>query len=353
MVNEDEFDSVRAFAWRGERLDLLDQRRLPAETVWVECVDASAVAEAIRSMVVRGAPAIGIAAAYGLALAALRGEDLQQAAATLGRARPTAINLHWAIERMTAVAAQVSPGERPARLVREACAIHQEDLAANRALGALGAGQIAGPTGVLTHCNTGALATGGFGTALGVIRAGWAEGRIDCVYMGETRPWLQGARLTAWELGREGIEARLIVDSAAAALLASGRIGQVVVGADRVAANGDVANKIGTYGLALLARAHGVPFMVAIPASTIDPATPDGRAIPIETRPEDEVLAWAGRRVAPPGARAWNPVFDITPAHLVDALVTEHGVLRHPDRTGIAGLPAGCERAVDTPADAP
>lgn len=345
MAPEVSVDSVRAMVWHGDRLSLLDQRYLPQEEVWVDCDDAHTVADAIRLMMVRGAPAIGIAAAYGLALAARSGADPGAAAATLGQARPTAINLHWALERMGRVAAEAAPDTRAERLAREAVAIHAEDLAANRALGAAGAAEIDGPVGVLTHCNTGALATGGFGTALGVIRSGWADGRIDTVFMDETRPWLQGARLTAWELARDGIAGQVIVDGAAAALMASGRIGWVIVGADRVAANGDVANKIGTCALAVLARHFGVRFMVAIPASSIDPATPDGRSIPIETRPEDEVLAWGGHRVAPPDARAWNPVFDVTPATLVDVLVTEHGVEHNPDAAGVARLLDGAEQA--------
>jgi methylthioribose-1-phosphate isomerase len=338
MAADGSLDSVRAMIWHGDRLALLDQRELPLDEAWVDCSDADSVADAIRSMIVRGAPAIGIAAAYGVALAARAGTDLAAAMATLGQARPTAINLHWALERMGRAAAAATPDDRADRLAHEAEAIHAEDLAANRALGAAGAAEIGGPTGVLTHCNTGALATGGFGTALGVIRSGWASGRIDAVFMGETRPWLQGARLTAWELAREGIDGRVIVDGAAAALMASGRIGWVITGADRVAANGDVANKIGTSGLAVLARHFGVRFMVAAPSSTIDPATPDGTSIPIETRPENEVLEWAGRRVAPPAAHAWNPVFDVTPAALVDVLVTECGVLHNPDGEGLARL---------------
>ncbi len=350
MSPDGSVDSVRAMIWHGDRLTLLDQRHLPLDEVWVDCADASAVADAIRAMVVRGAPAIGIAAAYGVALAARAGSDLGAAVATLGQARPTAINLHWALERMSRIAAAATANERAGRLAREAEAIHAEDLAANRAIGAAGAAGIDGPTGVLTHCNTGALATGGFGTALGVIRSGWASGRIDAVFMGETRPWLQGARLTAWELAREGIEGQVIVDGAAAALMASGRIGWVIVGADRVAANGDVANKIGTCGLAVLARHFGIRFMVAAPVSTIDPATPDGQSIPIETRNGDEVLAWAGQRVAPPDARAWNPVFDVTPAALVDVLVTEYGVLHNPDAAGLERLQDDAPAAAFGPA---
>ncbi len=269
-------------------------------------------------------------------------------------ARRTAVNLHWALTRMGQVAAENAAEPAAERLAREAEAIHAEDLTANHRMGALGAAELGARGAVLTHCNTGALATGGYGTALGVIRAGWAAGSITEVFADETRPWLQGARLTAWELLQESIPARVLCDSAAASLMASGRVGWVIVGADRVAANGDVANKIGTYALAVLARHHGVGFMVAAPTSTIDPAVPDGTAIPIEERPSEEVLAWAGQRSAPAGADAWNPVFDITPADLVDALVTERGVLHRPDRSAIAALLAEAgPGAVDSAALAP
>ncbi|MEX0607045.1 MAG: S-methyl-5-thioribose-1-phosphate isomerase [Halofilum sp. (in: g-proteobacteria)] len=347
-------DNVRALHWQGDRLALLDQRLLPGEQRWCECRSAGEVAAAITDMVVRGAPAIGIAAAYGLVLAARAGEDLDGASGRLGAARPTAVNLHWALARMGRVAAESSAEPVDERLERVAVAIHAEDLAANHRIGALGAAELGAPAAVLTHCNTGALATGGFGTALGVIRAGWAAGHITEVFADETRPWLQGARLTAWELQQENIPARVLCDSAAASLMASGRVRWVIVGADRVAANGDVANKIGTYGLAVLARHHGVGFMVAAPTSTIDPAVPDGSAIPIEERPPGEVLAWAGQRSAPVGADAWNPVFDVTPAELVDALVTERGVLHRPDRGAIAALLAdGSPGVVDSAALAP
>jgi len=338
MSNVDAVDNVRALRWRGERLDLLDQRKLPQEEAWVACVTAGEVAAAIRRMVVRGAPAIGIAAAYGMALAARSGEDLAAAAAALGQARPTAVNLHWALERSARAVAGAGPDDRFAVLAAEARAIHAEDEAANRRMGELGAARLGERGAVLTHCNTGSLATGGFGTALGVVRAGWARGRVSEVFADETRPWLQGSRLTAWELQRDGIPARVVCEGAAPALLASGRVHWVIVGADRVAANGDVVNKIGTYGLAVVARRHGVGFMVVAPMSTVDPAMPTGAGVTIEERPAEEVLEWAGRRVAPAGADAWNPVFDVTPADLVDVLVTERGVVATPDADGIARL---------------
>lgn len=349
----DTADSVRALQWRGDRLELLDQRLLPGEQRWLNCRSADDVAAAIADMAVRGAPAIGIAAAYGIALAAIAHEDLDGASERLGAARPTAVNLHWALQRMRRVWAPGHDAE-PERLAGEAKAIHAEDVAANRHMGELGAAELGPSSAILTHCNTGALATGGFGTALGVVRAGWAAGRVTEVFADETRPWLQGARLTAWELAGEGIPARVICDSAAAALMASGQVRWVIVGADRVAANGDVANKIGTYGLAVLARHHGVGFMVVAPTSTIDPAVANGAAIPIEQRPADEVLARAGQRSVPVGADAWNPVFDITPADLVDVLVTERGVVRKPDPDGIAELRArAAPDAIDTAAAAP
>ena len=326
---------VRALVWQGDCLQLLDQRCLPAEERWISARDATTVAAAIRDMAVRGAPAIGIAAAYGYALAALRGVDAAAAAAELAAARPTAVNLAWALARMHRRAAA---GADTAALVAEAEAIHTEDIAANQRIGEAGAALLAGSGGVLTHCNTGSLATGGHGTALGVVRSAWARGRLDGVWAGETRPWLQGARLTAWELQRDGIPVRVLVDSAAAALMHRGGVQAVVVGADRVAANGDVANKVGTRGLAMLAREHGIPFFVAAPAATIDGDVADGSAIPVEERSAGEVLAWAGHRVAPLDVDAWNPVFDITPARYIDALITERGVVRAPSAPGIAAL---------------
>ncbi len=335
-----------AIVWHDDALYLLDQRLLPRQERFVRCDDAAGTAEAIRAMVVRGAPAIGITAAYGVALAARRRyaadpadwrqhleEDLQHLAA----ARPTAVNLFWAIAHCRTLLDGID-GDPFLPLLAEARRMHQQDREMNRRMGALGAALIEPGAAVITHCNAGGLATGGYGTALGVIRAAHEQGRITRVYADETRPWLQGARLTAWELVREGIPVQLMGEGAAAARMAAGGIGWVIVGSDRIAANGDVANKIGTYSLAVAARHHGVKFMVAAPTSTIDPDMPDGSRIPIETRAEDEVLCCAGQPVAAEGAGAWNPVFDVTPAELVDAIVTEKGVIHAPDREKIATL---------------
>jgi methylthioribose-1-phosphate isomerase len=323
-----EHDTIRAVQWRGDRLCLLDQRLLPADEQWIECRDAGQVTQAIRDLAVRGAPAIGIAAAWGVVLAAQQGAPLDEVLATLRAARPTAVNLMWALDRMKA---RIAAGADAAALEREAQAIQDEDLAANRHMGELGAALITPGSGVLTHCNTGSLATAGFGTALGVIRAGVAGGRIGEVFAGETRPWQQGARLTMYELVRDRIPAHLIADSAAAHLMRSGKVQWVIVGADRIAANGDTANKIGTYQLAIAARHHGVKFMVVAPSSTVDMATSDGEAIEIELRHADELLSIGGRRTAVEGAQAWNPVFDVTPAELIDAIVTERGVIERPN----------------------
>jgi len=305
-------------------------------------------------MLVRGAPAIGCTAAYSLVLAvrqalAESGPQgdwftlLQQSAGELNEARPTAVNLRWAIERMLRVAANVSAGDCTADrveqiLLDEAFAIHREDIAANLAMGQAGAALLSSDAGVLTHCNAGSLATGGYGTALGVIKSAWANQQISRVFADETRPWLQGSRLTAWELVRGGIPVDLIGEGAAGALLRTGKVDTVITGADRVAANGDVANKIGTYSLAVLARHHGVRFMVVAPTSTIDADAADGAAIPIENRSADEVLSVLGRPIAAPGAGAWNPVFDVTPAALVDWLVTEKGVLEQPTTASLSAL---------------
>ena len=259
----------------------------------------------------------------------------------LDESRPTAVNLRWAIERMRRRIQSLPAGNPVARLLDEAKAIHAEDIAANRRMGELGAALIEPGSGVLTHCNTGALATGGYGTALGVIRSGYANGRIVHVYADETRPWLQGARLTMWELMQEGIPVTLIADSAAAFLMKQGKVKWVIVGADRIAANGDTANKIGTYMAAVAARHHGVKFMVVAPTSTVDMGTPDGSAIPIENRAESEVLGCGGQRMVPEGAKAWNPAFDVTPCGLIDAIVTERGVVTNPDRQKLAALMAG------------
>jgi methylthioribose-1-phosphate isomerase len=329
MPSLEHHDTVRAVAWNEGALRLLDQRRLPFVETWLECRSADDVAVAIRDLVVRGAPAIGIAAAWGVVLAARQGADLDAAIASLRAARPTAVNLMWALDRMRA---RIAAGAGVEALEREAQAIQAEDLAANRRMGELGAALIAPGSAVLTHCNTGSLATAGFGTALGVIRAGFATGKIARVYAGETRPWLQGARLTMWELLRDGIPAKLIADSAAAHLMKSNAVKWVIVGADRIAANGDTANKIGTYQLAIAARHHGVKFMVVAPSSTVDMQTATGDDIDIELRDPAELFAVGGQRTVVDGAQAWNPVFDVTPHELIDAIVTEHGVIECPDR---------------------
>ena len=333
------YDRVRAVSWTGEALRLLDQRQLPFTQSFIEAADSDAVAQAIRDLVVRGAPAIGIAAAWGVVLAA-RGVEadtgaqalaaLQPAMQRLNAARPTAVNLAWALSRLGGMLSKAGSDWRK-RLEQEAQAIEQEDLAANRRMGGLGAALIAPGSGVLTHCNTGSLATSGFGTALGVVRAGVAEGRIQRVFAGETRPWNQGARLTVWELLEDGIDATLIADSAAAHLMACGKVQWVVVGADRITAHGDVANKIGTLSLAIAARHFGVGFMVVAPSSTVDLGTARGADIEIEERDPEELLSSQGQRTVAAGVKAWNPVFDVTPAELVSALVTERGVLLKPD----------------------
>ncbi|HET9032060.1 MAG TPA: S-methyl-5-thioribose-1-phosphate isomerase [Dokdonella sp.] len=329
MNAEISHDSIRAVLWRGDRLRLLDQRKLPFAEDYIDCMSADEVARAIRDLVVRGAPAIGISAAWGVVLAGQSGgAALAAAMPVLRAARPTAVNLMWALDRMQR---RVAEGADVSALEREAQAIQDEDLAANRHMGELGAALLGKKVGVMTHCNTGSLATAGFGTALGVIRAGSSSGQIVRVFAGETRPWLQGARLTMWELMRDGIPATLVGDSAAAHLMKSGQVQWVIVGADRIAANGDVANKIGTYQLAIVARHHGVKFMVVAPASTVDMATASGNDIEIEMRDPAELLAHSGQRTVVEGALAWNPVFDVTPAALIDAIVTERGVIEMPD----------------------
>ena len=326
-------DEVRALKWTGDALELLDQRKLPHEETWMRHDTAEAVATAIRDLVVRGAPAIGIAAAYGIAIAAqsATGRDakrLDAAFDVLRKSRPTAVNLFWALARMRRA---VDAGADAAALEREAVAIEREDLEANRTMGGLGAALIAAGSGVLTHCNTGSLATAGFGTALGVIRAGYADGRIARVFADETRPWLQGSRLTVWELLRDRIPAKLIADAADAHLMSTGAVQWVIVGADRITANGDVANKIGTLQLAIGAKHFGVKFMVVAPSTTVDMETATGAEIEIELRDPKELLEYAGVRAVAQGVDAWNPVFDVTPAGLIDAIVTEKGVVERPD----------------------
>ena len=341
---------LRPVEWAGDHVRLLDQTRLPGEEIWLSLRHWRDVAEAIRTLRVRGAPAIGVTAAMGMAIAALESRasdvegliaDLDEAFKGLAATRPTAMNLFWALERMRQVllAHRALPlAELKARLVTEAEAIHAEDIAANRAMGRHGAALIPAPSRILTHCNAGALATGGYGTALGVVRAAHAAGKVVLVWVDETRPVLQGSRLTAWELVREGIPHRIIADGAAASLMARKEVDLVVVGADRIAANGDTANKVGTYGLALAARAHGLPFYVAAPTSTIDLTLPSGDAIPIEERDEREVSQLHGVRLAPEESPAFNPAFDVTPAELITAIITERGVVKPPLRQGIPHL---------------
>jgi methylthioribose-1-phosphate isomerase len=329
----------------GDLVRILDQRLLPGEERWLSLPGSAEVAEAIRALAVRGAPAIGVAAAYALAADARRGAGeaaLRSAAALLVRARPTAVNLSWAVERMSRLLAR-----GPEALLAEAHAIRDEDEAACRRIGQLGAPLLPRGARVLTHCNAGALATAGYGTALGVVRAAVESGNPVRVLADETRPFLQGARLTAWELDRDGIPVTLLTDGMAGWLMARREIDAVVVGADRIAASGDVANKIGTYGLAVLAGHHGLPFFVAAPWSTVDLATPDGSAIPIEERSGEEVTVIGGIRVAPPGVPARYPAFDVTPASLVTAIVTERGVARAPYRAALAAL---AERGAAPPA---
>lgn len=339
-------DTVRAVQWIDDAVCLLDQRRLPCKEAYVTLHTARQVADGITDMIVRGAPAIGITAAYGVVLAARdayakAGSDWRQVIESdlirLSMARPTAVNLNWALGKMRA-AFEEANGNPEGLLLAEARAIHEEDIAANLRMGELGASLLKARAEVVTHCNAGSLATGGFGTALGVIRTAYARGNIKAVYVGETRPWLQGARLTAWELVKDNIPISLLVDGAVASLMKSKPIDAVIVGADRIAANGDVANKIGTYGLALAARAHDVQFIVVAPTSTIDLDTASGHGIPVEHRSPTELVRFGDVTVAAPGTRAWNPVFDVTPAQLIDAIVTERGIVAKPDLTKIAAL---------------
>ncbi|HEX2039367.1 MAG TPA: S-methyl-5-thioribose-1-phosphate isomerase [Acidimicrobiales bacterium] len=314
--------------WRGDHVRIVDQRRLPEELAFLELRSVEEVCDAIATLAVRGAPALGAAGAMGVALAAVRGEDVAAACERLVAVRPTAVNLAWGARR---AAAAVDP-------VAEAVLVAEEDVARNRRLGALGAPLVPEGGRVLTHCNAGALACVGYGTAVGVIRAAAEAGRLRHVWVDETRPVLQGARLTAWELDRLGIPATLVPDVAAGALMADGEVDCVVVGADRIAANGDVANKIGTYSLAVLARHHGVPFYVAAPTSTVDLACPSGADIPVERRGPEEVVSVGGRRIAPEGVAVENRAFDVTPAGLVTAVVTEEGVASPPSEATLRPL---------------
>ena len=330
---------LRPVHWRDGKVVLIDQTRLPHEAVWIEFSEYTAVVDANRDMRIRGAPAIGIAGAFAMALAAREAAEryptepikwLEDAAKKIRSARPTAVNLPWAVDRMLELARGVDPPEVPSALAGEAVAIQEADEEANRSMGRHGAKLLPPNSKVLTHCNTGVLATGGYGTALGVIRTAWEQGRVEMVFATETRPLLQGARLTAWELANAGIDATLIADSAAGHLMSRGDVDAVIVGADRIAANGDVANKIGTYSLAVLARENSLPFYVAAPTSTIDLELPSGDLIPIESRSPDEVTHIGGRRVAAAGIAVSNPAFDVTPSRYVTAIITEAGVIQSP-----------------------
>jgi len=343
-------EPVETLRWRGDRLELIDQRLLPQRFEYAVCVDAAETAAAISAMVVRGAPAIGCAAAFGVALEALRQRDvvrtdrevaLERAFAVLQASRPTAVNLFWALHRMREALGAVRDRDGlaiAAALTAEAEQILAEDLQVNRAMGRHGATLVADGARIMTHCNAGALATAGHGTALGVVRSARDAGKRVSVIANETRPFLQGARLTAWELLQERIPVTLVTDGMAGHLMARGSVDVVIVGADRVAANGDVANKIGTYALAVLAARHKIPFYVAAPLSTVDRSIPDGSQIPIEERDPSEVTGFRGEHWAPEGVAVVNPAFDVTPASLVTALITERGVVHAPTRDALRAL---------------
>jgi methylthioribose-1-phosphate isomerase len=338
--------------WKDDAVVMIDQRKLPASEVYVTCKTAYDVAKAIKTMVIRGAPAIGVAAAMGLALGMRRSRatgtkqyttEFQRLCEQMAATRPTAVNLFWAIERMKesfAAAAQAGHSVEAITAALEATArqIHDDDVASCRAMGAHGAALVPEDARILTHCNAGALATAGYGTALGVIRAAAEAGKRVAVFADETRPFLQGARLTAWELVKDGIDTTVITDNMAGAMMRLEKIDLVVVGADRIAANGDVANKIGTYGVAILAKEHGIPFYVAAPLSTIDLETPNGSRIPIEERQDREVTHVGASRLTPDGARIRNPAFDVTPSKYVTAIVTERGIARAPFGESLAAL---------------
>jgi methylthioribose-1-phosphate isomerase len=332
----------KTIEWKGDRIRLLDQRKLPQEVRYLECKDASSVAQAIRSMAIRGAPVIGVTAAMGIALAAKKiqsrrpgdfRERIEKVCNQMRATRPTAVNLFWAIDRMKGILAQVHScgiDETRANLEEEAIRIYEEDIEVNRKIGANGKILIRDGSGVLTHCNAGSLATAGYGTALGVIQAAWAEGKRFRVWVDETRPLLQGARLTAWELVQQKIPTMILTDNMAGWLMKKGEINLILVGADRIARNGDTANKIGTYGLAVLSRWHNLPFYVAAPTSTIDITLTHGKDIPIEERAPDEVTHFHGKRITPKGVKVFNPAFDVTPHFLIQGIITEKGIIRKP-----------------------
>ncbi len=340
---------MRPIEWREGKVRFLDQTLLPEEVRYVETDDPRTIAEAIKRLAIRGAPLIGIAAAYATALSALSIEKndartrsrLEGVMSLLASTRPTAVNLFWALDRMKRVLhdhTTTSPEELRSALLAEAMNLHADDEEMGDRIGRFGANLLPNAAVVLTHCNTGALATGGKGTAHAVIAAAWEQKKLKHVYIGETRPLFQGARLTAWELNQLGIPHTLITDSTAGFLMQQGKISTVVVGADRIAANGDVANKVGTFGLAVLARHHAIPFYVAAPSSTADFDMHDGKAIPFEQRSPDEILTFGGTRIAPAGTDVYAPAFDMTPHHLIDAFITEQGILKPPYKISLCGL---------------
>ena len=352
MMTGKPYDSIKPIIWQKDQLQLLDQRLLPETSAYITLSDVKSVARAITDMVVRGAPAIGITAAYGVVIAARQRfsdnpaswkDSIEDDLEILSQSRPTAVNLFWAIDMMREIIKGLDVTDPVATLLSVAKQVHEDDIAANVKMGELGAQLIDEKCAVLTHCNAGALATGGYGTALGVIRCAFANNKISHIYADETRPWLQGARLTAWEMVYDDIPVSLIVEGAAAHMIKTSQdsdnpIRWIIVGSDRIASNGDVANKIGTYALAILARHHGIRFMVVAPTTTIDMNISSGKAIPIEERSDKEVLQYNGHNVAAQGAEARNPAFDVTPAELVDAIVTEKGVVLNPDLEKIKAL---------------
>ena len=351
--------SFQTLEWTDSGVRFLDQTKLPTEEIYVNCTTYQQVADVIRNMVVRGAPAIGVAAGLGIALGVKNSKaesvgelkkDFDEICDTIGKTRPTAVNLFWAIRRMQQKfeSLRVRPvAQIKQAIIEEGQRMHAEDIAINQAMGRHGATLMPASGGILTHCNAGALATAGYGTALGVIRAAVEQGKKLHVYADETRPFLQGSRLTAWELVKDGIPTTVISDNMSGAVMRQGKIGAVVVGADRIAANGDVANKIGTYTVAILAKEHGIPFYVAAPISTVDLETPDGSKIPIEQRSSTEVTHIAGKAITPAGVQIENPAFDVTPAKLVTAIVTERGIARAPYERSLAEL-AGAVQTVET-----
>jgi len=348
---------IQTLEWTDQGVRFIDQTKLPSEEIYVTCTTHEQVADVIRNMVVRGAPAIGVAAAMGIALgmnnskAESTGDlerDFDQVCDLIGKTRPTAVNLFWAIRRMQEKFERIRIRPIPQikqSLIEEAQRMHAQDIAANQAMGRHGAALMPNAGGVLTHCNAGALATAGYGTALGVIRAAVEQGKKIHVYADETRPFLQGSRLTAWELMKDGIPTTVISDNMAGAMMKQGKIGAIIVGADRIAANGDVANKIGTYTVAILAKEHGIPFYVAAPISTVDFACPDGSQIPIEQRNRNEVTHIAGKQMVPNGVEVENPAFDVTPAKYVAAIITENGIAQAPYEESLGRL-AAVEAAV-------